>query len=176
MTMVADGAGLSPSQLEAWITVMAFVETVPPAIEGQLKTEAGINLFEYTVLAMVSEEPDHSLPMSKLAGLSFGSISRLSHAVTRLQRRGWVEKRAGAGARRHNIVSLTDAGVEVLQAAAESHVAMVHERVGEPLTEQDAVDLSRILRKLIGATDPELADMLEVQVPVIIERNQGTDR
>lgn len=170
--MVANSEGLSPGQLDAWVTMMAFVETVPAAIEGQLKSEAGINLFEYTVLAMVSEEPDQALPMSKLAELSFGSISRLSHAVTRLQRRGWVEKQAGTGERRHNIVSLTAAGQEALGSAAASHVAMVRERVADPLSEDDTRDLARILRKLIAVTDPRLAELLDQQIPVIIDRNQ----
>lgn len=168
-----DG-GLSADQLAAWVGLCALTEVLPPVIESQLKRDLGVNLFEYTVLAMLSEEPDRTLPMSALAAVSFGSISRLSHAVGRLQRRGWLTKRAGTGSRRHNTVSLTDAGFEALAAAAPRHLADVRRLVVDPLTEADIRALARITLRLIAAAAPEVADLLGERLPIIIERNSAT--
>ena len=165
--------GLTADQLEAWILLNAFLETVPSAIDAQLKNDAGINLFEYTVLAMMSEQPDQTIAMSRLADVSFGSISRLSHAVGRLEKRGWVEKRAGEGGRRHNTVSLTDEGFAALRSVAGHHIANVRRLLVEPLTSDELDALRSALRKMIGAADDEVASLLDVQIPDVIARNQS---
>lgn len=165
--------GLDPHQLEAWVLLNAFFETTQPAIEAELKHDAGINLFEYTVLAMLSEEPDRTLPMSQLADISFGSISRLSHAVGRLEKRGWVAKQSGATGRRHNTVFLTDEGFAALRSAAGPHIATVRRLVIDPLTATELRTFTTVLRKLVGTADPELIDLLDSAIPTVVERNRS---
>ena len=46
----------------------------------------------YQVLAMLSEAPDRTLRMSQLAEQTTSSASRLSHAVARLEEKGWVRR------------------------------------------------------------------------------------
>lgn len=170
--MVTREPGLSPAELDAWIGFVAVLETLPGAIDAQLKRAAGVNLFEYTVLAMLSEEPGRTLPMSSLAELSFGSLSRLSHAVARLEKRGWVEKHTHTG-RAPNTVSLTDVGFDALVAAAGPHRSHVRRLVVDALTDDELVALARISRKLVGAAEPDVLERLRAQVPRIIERNTG---
>lgn len=171
--MTDAGDGLSADQLETWIALIALMETLPQAIDAQLKADIGVNLFEYTVLAMLSEEADRTLPMSALAAVSFGSISRLSHTVSRLEKRGWVKKRAGVGSRRHNTVWLTDTGVEVVTSAAPRHLAEVRRLVFDNLSASDVRTLSRISMKLITAAAPEVVALLDEKLPIVIERNAG---
>jgi len=151
--------------------LVGFFESVPSMIDAQLKSEIGVNLFEYTVLAMLSEEAGRTLQMTALAAASFGSISRLSHAVSRFEKRGWVTKEAGEGSRRHNVVTLTDEGYEALAAAAPTHISEVRRLIFDPLTADEASSLSTILHKIIGASDPELQDVLADKIPDIIKRN-----
>ncbi|MEM7338385.1 MAG: MarR family winged helix-turn-helix transcriptional regulator [Actinomycetota bacterium] len=172
--MVTDDAWLDDEQLRAWVTLMAFLEVMPSSVEGQLKRDVGVNLFEYSVLAMLSEQVDRTLVMSDLAQVAFGSLSRLSHAVTRLERRGWVERRAGSGGRRHNTVWLTDAGLEAITDAAPLHVAHVRELLVAPLSAAELATLTSLLRRLIGAANPALDERLDHLVPTIIERNLGS--
>ncbi|MEZ5236263.1 MAG: MarR family winged helix-turn-helix transcriptional regulator [Acidimicrobiales bacterium] len=169
--MATGDEGLNARQLEAWILLVVLLEIAPPAIERQLKADAGINLFEYTVLAMLSEEPDRMLQMARLAEVSFGSISRLSHAIDRLERRGWVEKQAGGGNRRHNTVRLTDAGWATVTEVAVGHVANVRRLLVDPLTDSEVESFVRIGRKLIGAAEPDVLDRLDRQIPEILQRN-----
>lgn len=162
---------LLPTELEAWITLMAFFETVPPMIDGQLKQHAGVNLFEYTIMAMLSEHAERTLQMTALADISFGSISRLSHAVGRLEERGWVEKRAGEGSRRHNVVHLTKEGMDALAAAAPNHIAEVRRLVAEPLTANEIRSFTTTLQKILGAANPALLALLNQEMGGVIERN-----
>jgi DNA-binding MarR family transcriptional regulator len=162
---------LDKPQLEAWIAMMSLLETFPQAVEAQLKQDSGINLFEYTLLAMLSERPDHTLVMSELADLAMGSLSRLSHAISRLEGRGLVERQAGVGGRRHNIVRLTPDGATAITAAAPGHVANVRRLLIAPLTDDEIAAFTSIGRKLVAAADPGSAQRLQELTPQIVAQN-----
>ncbi|HEU5486075.1 MAG TPA: MarR family transcriptional regulator, partial [Microlunatus sp.] len=72
---------LTAEQLVDWQAVVALMMTLPGALDAQLKRDAGINTFEYHVLAGLAERPDGSMTMGELALLTRVSPSRLSHAV-----------------------------------------------------------------------------------------------
>ena len=106
-----DVPWLSPDQQRDWRALITLLMTLPPALDAQLKRDAGVNAFEYQVLAALSEAPGRTLVLSNLAALAQGSLSRLSHAITRLERSGWVKRRncTERGGRRTE-ARLTDAG------------------------------------------------------------------
>lgn len=162
---------LDAAQLTTWVTLMAFMEHFPADIEAQLKRDSGLNRFEYTVMAMLSEHDGHELAMSDLAGVAFGSLSRLSHAVTRLEARGWVEREPGSGGRRHNVVRLTDDGLAAMQEASAHHVRHVDEVFVQPLTDDEVEALGTICAKLLRATSAEVGDLLDRMIPEVVARN-----
>ena len=59
-------------------------------LDRQLQRDADMPHAYFEVLVRLSEAPDRSLRMSELADLTLSSRSRLSHAVARLEERGWV--------------------------------------------------------------------------------------
>lgn len=166
-----DPEWLEPDELRAWVTVSALLETLPGAIDAQLKRDSGLNLFEYTVLAMLSEEPSATLQMSDLAEMAFGSLSRLSHAITRLERRGLVERRSGDGGRRHTIVTLTREGHRVIADTSPAHVAHVRSLLIDPLSPGELAQLRDLLARIIARADPELHDRLPDLLESIVDRN-----
>ena len=93
-----DGLWLSPEQLHEWRSLMALLMTVPASLDAQLKQDAGLNLFEYHILVELSGAPERTRVLSELATQTRGSLSRLSHAVSRLEAAGWVERRSCGGA------------------------------------------------------------------------------
>ncbi|WP_236573051.1 hypothetical protein [Streptomyces sp. GS7] len=76
---------LSASELDAWKAFSAMLIKLPAALDAQLRSDAGLNQFEYLVLAALSDAPERTLRMSELAVLANGSLSRLSHVVKRLE-------------------------------------------------------------------------------------------
>ena len=89
------------------------------------------------------------LTASELATRTRSSRSRLSHAVARLEERGWVRRTEAPGDRRGQVAALTDAGFEVLAAAAPGHVETVRAHVIHRLTAEQVTQLEAISRAVI---------------------------
>ena len=139
---------LSPAEKDAWTGLVSLVLLLPGRLESPLQHEAGLTLFEYLTLSHISEAPDRRLRMSELAYLANGSLSRLSNVVKRFEQRGWVERSPDPDDGRYTIAALTDAGYDVVVAAAPVHVRAVRQFVLEPLTAADQQALARIAEKL----------------------------
>ncbi|GHG26778.1 MULTISPECIES: MarR family winged helix-turn-helix transcriptional regulator [Amycolatopsis] len=148
--MATDHEGprwLSPAEKEAWTGLVSLILLLPGRLEAPLQHEAGLTLFEYLALSHVSEAPDRRLRMSELAYLANGSLSRLSNVVKRFEQRGWVRRSPDPDDGRYTLVALTDAGFEVVEKAAPTHVRSVLD-VLDPLTAADQQALARIAAKL----------------------------
>ncbi|WIV61677.1 MarR family winged helix-turn-helix transcriptional regulator [Amycolatopsis nalaikhensis] len=138
---------LNPAEKEAWTGLVSLVLLLPGRLEAPLQHEAGLTLFEYLALSHVSEAPDRRLRMSELAFLANGSLSRLSNVVKKFEQRGWVERSPDPDDGRYTLVALTDAGFDVVEAAAPTHLRTVRQ-VLDPLTAADQQALARIAAKL----------------------------
>ncbi|MGI5443952.1 MarR family winged helix-turn-helix transcriptional regulator [Streptomyces shenzhenensis] len=139
---------LTAAEKEAWTGLVSLVLLLPGRLESPLQREAGLTLFEYLALSHISETPERRLRMSELAYLANGSLSRLSNVVKRFEQRGWVERFPDPDDGRFTIAALTDAGYEVVVAAAPTHVRAVRQLVLDPLTAADQRALARIAAKL----------------------------
>jgi DNA-binding MarR family transcriptional regulator len=91
--------------------------------------DAQLSYIEYYALANLSDAPNHTMRISELAVLTNAEISRLSHLVTRLEKRGFVRRQPDPTNGRYTNAVLTDAGYEHLVAATPGHVAAVRELV-----------------------------------------------
>lgn len=155
--MTDDVPWLSADERATWISFSAMLQTLQAALDAQLKQDAGINVFEYSVMAALSESPDRSLRMSTLAVFAQGSLSRLSHAVSRLERSGWVERRPSKDDPRSTEAHLTAAGLRKVQQSAPDHVRAVRRLVLDPLTGAQVTALGRISREILATTSPDVA-------------------
>jgi DNA-binding MarR family transcriptional regulator len=127
--------------------------TLLSSLDAQLQRDSKVSLFGYLVMAGLSESPDRTLPMSDLAVLTNGSLSRLSHAVSALERRGWVRRSPSPHNGRITHAVLTDAGYEHVLAAAPGHVEMVRRQVLDVLDRPELEALGEISRRiLVGMT------------------------
>src|SRR6202048_4238838 len=124
---------LTAAQLEAWQAITLLLTLLPTALEAQLQRDAQLSYVEYYVLAGLSDQPDHTMRISELAGFTNAELSRLSHLITRLQKRGYVRREPDPNDGRYPNAVLTDAGYNHLAAAAPGHVATVLELVIDAL-------------------------------------------
>lgn len=143
---------LTPQERELWLVLNVLTESLQAGVEAQLRRDHGLTHFEYYTLVRLSGSPDRTAAMSALAEMVNGSLSRLSHAVGRLEKRGWVERRACTQDRRTSLLTLTDAGYDVLVAAAPSHVEEVRRLVFDRLPPSSVPRLVALLRPML---DPE---------------------
>jgi DNA-binding MarR family transcriptional regulator len=157
---VDDVEWLDAEELTAWIRLMAMMELLPSAIDAQLKRDSGMNRFEYMVLAGLSDSPGHTMPMSDLALMASGSLSRLSHALGRLEAKGWVERRPVGVGRRVDVVLTVD-GAAANAAAAAAHVREARRLVVDALTPGQLTRLGQYARAIVTAIDPDVAATID---------------
>ncbi len=146
---------LNADERRAWLALVSINTLLPAALDTKLHTAGKLSLFDYTVLAMLSEADERFLPMSELAARSSASLSRLSHVVTKLQKRGWVERRPHPHDARVTIAHLTEEGMATIVGLAPGHVESVRDLFLDALSEQDVRDLARIGEKVVGRLDAD---------------------
>jgi DNA-binding MarR family transcriptional regulator len=145
---------LTPREYGAWRGFLDATRAVFQALEQQLQADAGMPLAYYDILVRLSEAPDRSLRMVTLAKALDYSTSRLSHAIDRLERCGWVRRASHPSDRRGQLAVLTDSGFSALEAAAPGHVAAVRAHVIHPLTPEQLDQLISRTLSAAAATGP----------------------
>jgi DNA-binding MarR family transcriptional regulator len=146
---------LDPDEQRAWLSVVAVMLTLPAALDAQLQRDAGVTHFDYVVLAALSAAPDRTLRMSDLAARASSSLSRLSHAVAKLEGRGWVRREPHPKDGRATVAIMTEAGWEKIVATAPGHVETVRSLVFDALSESQVHQLRRINDRLLQRLDPD---------------------
>ena len=125
---------LDDEQQKSWRAFNGAMHKLRWALECQLQHDAGLSFIEYHALAWLSENPGHRLRMSELAEVTNASLSRLSHLITRLERRGLVRREPDLTDGRYTNAILTPAGLRLLVGSAPGHVAKVRELVIDALS------------------------------------------
>lgn len=161
----SDVPWLSVDEGRAWLALSALMEALPPALGAQLRRDSGVNSFDYMVMAGLSEAPGRAALMSDLAAFVAGSISRLSHALTRMEERGWVQRRPFPDDGRQTQVLLTDAGMELVVSAAPGHVRTVRELVVDPLGSEKMVQLGALVSQVLEVVNPDILRVLDATYP-----------
>lgn len=145
---------LNHDEREAWVALSEVMMRLPAALDAQLQRDEGLTIYEYFVLSGLSERPGRAMSMGELAVGAFGSVSRLSHVVKRLEGKGWVRREVDpADGRRVNAV-LTDAGWDKVVAAAPGHVEAVRGLVVDLLEPVQHVQLGAIGRRILARLRP----------------------
>jgi DNA-binding MarR family transcriptional regulator len=146
---------LTPEEREAWLSVVRVAGRLPAVLDAQLERDADLNFFEYTVLAMLSEQPTRTLGMSRLAAVTSASLSRLSNVVKRLERRGYLRRQADPNDGRCTQAVLTDAGMAKVVETAPGHVAAAREFVIDAVTPTQLRQLRAANDRILSRIDPE---------------------
>jgi len=145
---MAQARWLTTAEQHAWRAFLEATRRLDEQLDRELQHQAGMPLGYYTILAMLSEAPARTLRMSDLAERTWSSRSRLSHAVDRLEEKGWVQRISCPSDKRGAFALLTDAGFAVLEAAAPGHVEGVRRHVFDQLTPSQVEALGTISQKV----------------------------
>jgi DNA-binding MarR family transcriptional regulator len=127
-------AWLSDDEQQVWRTYLRMSSLLPAALNRQLQQDCGLTLPEYEVLVQLSEAPQHRLRPFQICEALNWEQSRLSHQLTRMERRGLVSRHECEADGRGAFVELTAAGAAAIDAAAPRHVATVRRLVFDQLS------------------------------------------
>jgi DNA-binding MarR family transcriptional regulator len=145
---------LSTEEQLAWRAFLQASQELFGAVEAQLQRAGGMPHTYYEILVRLSEAPGRSLRMSQLAEASASSKSRVSHAVARLEERGWVRRVDCPTDRRGQIAELTEDGYAALSEAAPGHVEQVRRSLFDALTPEQVRQLAAISAAILAAGEP----------------------
>src|SRR5713226_3993298 len=138
---------LNNLEWSAWLQLLATFTLLPAAIDSSLQRRAGMTHFEFGVMAALSRQPGRRLQLKDLAVLANGSLSRLSHVISRLERRGWVRRTSGTKGRATH-AELTDEGYRKLMAAGPIHFREVRRLVFDVLTPDEVKALKQVTGRI----------------------------
>lgn len=146
---------LDEQQQDAWRKLVTVVERLPGVLDTQLRHDSDLSHFDYMTLAMVSEAPGRTLRMTQLAERTNSTLPRLSHVVSRLEDRGFVERSPCPDDGRAINARLTQQGWEKVAATAPGHAAAVLGAVFAELDAQDVEALDRVMMKVLSTLSPD---------------------
>jgi len=149
---------LDDDELQVWRAFTLLVARLPSALESDLQRDSGLSFVEYYVLAGLSDAPERTMRMSQLAIFAYSELSRLSHVMTRLERRGLVRREPDPTDGRFTNAILTDQGYALLVAAAPCHVASARALVVDALDRAELQQLGAISEKIVARIDDRLGN------------------
>ncbi len=143
---------LSAEQQRIWRSWLLAVARVENYLDQDL-CRHGLDLAEYEILVVLSEAENRRLRMSRLAELVHQSRSRLTHAVARMEKSGWVERCSAPEDRRGVVAVLTDKGYHLLEQAAPNHVAAVRRILVDAADPEDCEAVGRVMQAVLAVQD-----------------------
>ena len=144
---------LDEDEFRAWLGYRRMRRVLDLEINRDMALHSGLSEPDYDVLSNLSSAPGHRLRMSDLGRELLWSKSRLSHHITRMEKRGQVRREGVDDDARGARVVLTDEGARVIEAAAPSHVESVRRHFIDLLTDEEIRALGVITGKVLDHLD-----------------------
>jgi DNA-binding MarR family transcriptional regulator len=135
---------LDAQEQDVWREYLKASRLLEGVLDHDLQVH-GLQLTEYEILSVLSEQPDRRLRMSVIAEQVVQSRSRLTHTAGRLESRGWVRREACAGDRRGVELVLTETGFAEITRMAPTHVASVRANLLDHLSRDDLLAFGRAM-------------------------------
>ncbi|MCX5399001.1 MarR family winged helix-turn-helix transcriptional regulator [Streptomyces sp. NBC_00102] len=149
---------LTDEEQSVWRAYLHTTTLLEDHLDRQLQRDAGMPHLYYGLLVQLSQSPGGQLRMTELAKDAKITRSRLSHAIARLEKNGWVRREDCPTDKRGQNAVLTEAGREMLRRSAPGHVAAVRQAMFDRLTPEQVSRLGEIMRTLAAGLQPDHAD------------------
>ncbi|MET9672287.1 MarR family transcriptional regulator [Streptomyces sp. NPDC006482] len=149
---------LSDGEQHVWRSYLHATTLLEDHLDRQLQRDAGMPHVYYGLLVQLSQAPDRRLRMTELARNAKITRSRLSHAIARLEKNGWVRRENCPSDKRGQFALLTDEGTEVLGRTAPGHVTAVRQALFDRLSPEQVEQLGAIMRVMAEGLEPEGPD------------------
>jgi DNA-binding MarR family transcriptional regulator len=137
-------------ELKTWRAIHGVVAALPAVLGGQLRRDVDLSFLEYYVLVCLSEQPDHTLRMSRLAVLANSELSRLSHLVRRLENRSLLRRTPDPADGRFTLAVLTKEGRALVAEAAPAHVEHVRHLIFDVLDKKEQRAVRKASAKILS--------------------------
>jgi DNA-binding MarR family transcriptional regulator len=141
---------LDARQAAVWRAYLDLHQHLLGALEDGLQADAGLSGADYTVLVALSEAPDKLLRAREICTQVGWDRSRLSHQLSRMEKRGLVGREECTEDGRGLMVRLTDAGRVAIEGAAPGHVELTRRYFFDLLSKQELDTLAHVFDRLVS--------------------------
>ncbi|MER5714984.1 MULTISPECIES: MarR family transcriptional regulator [unclassified Streptomyces] len=148
---------LTAEEQRIWRSYLHATYLLEDHMDRQLQRDAGMPHVYYGLLVKLAEAPRRRLRMTELAMQAKITRSRLSHAVARLEKNGWVRREDCPSDKRGQFAVLTEQGLEMLKSAAPGHVNAVRNALFDRLTPEQQKSLGEIMEIIAEGLQPNEA-------------------
>jgi len=146
-----DARWLTPREAGVWQKYRDLKRELQIAQDRQLVLDSGLSGADYALLVPLSEAPD-GLVRARDLGLAVGwERSRLSHQISRMEKRGLVAREECSEDARGSMIRLTPAGRAAIESAAPQHVETVRQYFFDPLSPEEVDFLGVVFDRMLAA-------------------------
>jgi DNA-binding MarR family transcriptional regulator len=146
---VGEARWLDEREALVWRGIIGVRQQLGAVLERRMVLDGGLSGAEYALLVPLSEAPGGVLRARDLGRMIGWERSRISHQVTRMEKRGLVAREECGEDARGSMVRLTDAGRAAIVAAAPAHVAAVREHFFDVLTDAEIDVIGPALERVL---------------------------
>ncbi|WP_214402209.1 MarR family winged helix-turn-helix transcriptional regulator [Pseudonocardia lacus] len=150
--MTSDTPWLSAREEHMWRGWLRLNAELNATLQRELLDD-GLSMPDYDVLVSLTDSPDGRVRVTDLARELYWERSRVSHHVTRMQKRGLVERVECSEDGRGAFVAVTAAGRAAIERAAPGHVRAVRRLVFDALTGEEVARLDATIDALLARID-----------------------
>jgi len=148
---------LDDREQRVWRSWLQASQRLDAHLSRRMQADGDISMSDFAVLVPLSEAPEQRLRAFALGRALQWEKSRLSHHLTRMERRGLVAREDCGTDRRGAFVVLAPAGRAALEAAAPPHAEAVRSAVFDRLTADQVDRLGEVCDELLAGLDPDAA-------------------
>ncbi|MBP2328950.1 DNA-binding MarR family transcriptional regulator [Kibdelosporangium banguiense] len=139
---------LTDEEQQAWRGLIHMTAQLNTRLNRQIQDEHDISLADYGVLARLHDAPEPGLRARDLEATLAWEQSRLSHQLSRMQRRGLVERHECLDDRRGAAFAITATGRTAIEDAAPGHVIAVRRMLFDHLTPGEVTWLAELTTRV----------------------------
>jgi len=145
MTSQDETRWLDESQQRAWRSILLGHTLLMDRLDDDLRRSHDISLTEYEILVRLSERPGRCMRMAHLADALAHSRSRVTHTIDRMEKSGYVARTASPDDGRGVVATMTDKGMELLEAAAHVHVRGVRAHLVDLVSDEEFATAGKVM-------------------------------
>jgi len=148
---------LDAREQRLWQGYLHLNQDLMAVLEQQLARESGLSGADYRVLVPLSEAPGGLLRARDLGSEIGWDRSRLSHHLSRMEKRGLITREECAEDARGLMVRLTKAGRRAIEEAAPGHAEAVRRYFFDQLSSDEIETLAEVFDRVLDTLRREQA-------------------
>ena len=153
--MSSDVRWLTAQEERVWRRWLTLNARLSGTLQRELQNDAGLSMSDYEVLVHLTDSPEGRVRVTDLARLLQWERSRVSHHVTRMERRRLVQRVECADDGRGAFIVITPQGRAAIEQAAPGHVNTVRRLVFDALSPEEVNAFATIIEKALTQLDNE---------------------